>query len=270
MQQVSLSRDVRGRHALQQLVDPKRSEAERDRLIANANGASAVDAVTAAVLMAAIEEHRASGTSEPVEYCPPGDPQTDRTLHNLLGTLPSGCEQTRSRRAPPRDRLAIVPAHQVISEEGIELAVLGLRAIAPYVGLSKEEREIGAAATIAFAANGLRHAPASPCGLILCAGIERESSALIIAAVDMGAGAAESARDVDDLRAAIETSRRVFGGLTQLTAHARRKELDVTLYLANGTGEAVWNGRWAYGLQSHVPGWCSTLTVHRTSPRRKP
>jgi len=270
MQQVSLSWDVRGRHALAQLVDPKRSEAQRDRLIANANGASAVDAVTAAVLMAAIEEHRASGTSEPVEYCPPSDPQTDRTLHNLLGTLPPGCEQTRSRRAPPRDRLAIVPAQRVASEEDIELAVLGLRAIAPYVGLSNEEREIAAAATIAFAANGLRYAPASPCGVILCAGVEHESSALIITAVDMGAGAAQDVRDVNHLRAAIETSRRVFGGLAQLTAHARRKELDVTLYLANGTGEASWNGRWSYGLQAHVPGWCATLTVHRKSPRLKP
>lgn len=267
MQQVSLSNDVRGRHALQQLVDPKRSEPQRDRLIVNANGASAVDAVTAAVLMAAIEEHRSSGTDEPVEYCPPSDPQTDRTLHNLLGTLPSGCEQKRVRRAPTRDALAVIPAQKLTSEEDIELAVLGLRAITPYVGLSEHEREIATAALIAFGANGLQHAPASPCGVILCAGIEPESSTLVVTAIDVDGG---GTRGVDDVRAAIDTSRRVFGGFTQLTEHARRKELDVMVYLATGTGEAIWNGRWSYGLQSHVPGWCSTLTVQRKATGLKP
>ncbi len=265
MNQISMSGDVRGRAALSQLVDPQRNASQaRDGFNAAAVGVTAADAVTAAVIRASLEEHLASGSASAAEYWAPTDLQADTTLHNLLGSLPGHCVVRRTAPAPVRDRLAVVPTLVVRDVDDVELATLGIRAIAPYVGLREREAELGASAALAFAANGLQHGATSPCGVVLCAGIDPDTSALTVAAIDMGAGAPLAPAGTEALRTAVETGRKVFGGLTQLPGFAVGKQLTVSMYLATGTEEAFWGGRWRYSVRQYVPGWCSSLTVHRT------
>lgn len=259
MNGVSMAGDVRGRLSFGHLVDPKRAAGEdRDLLAIFANTVTAADALTAAVLRASIEECLVNGTKK-VDYMPPVDPGVDQTLENLLGPLPEICTPIRDGRpAPPRDRHAIVPATPIRDEEGLELAALAIKAIAGHLRLSQREWEMAVAAAVAFGTNGLTHASHSPCGVVICAGIEPRSAAIVVAAADLGGGS-----DIN-LRDAIERSRAELGGLAQLSMIAERKELQIALHLAAGTEEASLRNRWQFEVRSNVPGWCAAMEILRT------
>lgn len=251
--------DVRGRLAFGHLVDPKRAAGEdRDLLAIFANTITAADALTAAVLRASIEECLANGTKK-VDYMPPIDPKVDQTLENLLGPLPEICSSIRDGKpAPHRDRHAIIPATAIRDEEGLELTALAIKAIAGHLRLSQREWEMAIAAAVAFGTNGLIHASHSTCGVVICAGIEPRSSAIVVAAADLGGGSGINLRD------AIERSRTKLGGLAQLPLIAERKELHIALHLAVGTEEANLRNRWQYEARSNVPGWCASMEILRT------
>jgi hypothetical protein len=265
MNQISMSGDVRGRAALIHLVDPQRNTlALRDGFVAAATGVTEADAMTAAVLRGSLEEYVDSGASPAPEYWAPEKAAPDQALHNLLGALPSLCVVRRSGPAPSRDRLAIAPAIVLRDIDDIELATLGVKAIASYVGLRQRETRLVTAAALAFGVNGLQHSTASPCGVVLCAGIDLDTSAVTVATVDMGAAAPQDTGGAGVLRAAIDTSRKAFGGLTHLPAFAANSGLSASMYLGTGTEEAFWSGRWRYDSKQFIPGWCSSLTIHRT------
>jgi hypothetical protein len=265
MNQISMSGDVRGRAALIHLVDPQRNTSgPRDGFVAAAAGVTKADAVTAAVLRASLEEYVDSGASPAPEYWAPNNATADQALHNLLGALPRTCVVRRSGPAPSRDRLAISPAIVLGDVDDVELATLGIKAIASYVKLRQREMRLVSAAALALGVNGLQHSTASPCGVVLCAGIDSETSAVTVATVDMGAAAPTEKGRAGVLRAAIDTSRKLFGGLTHLPAFAANSGLSVSMYLGTGTEEAFWSGRWRYDSRQYIPGWCSSLTIHRT------
>lgn len=264
MNQISMAGDVRGAAALSHLVDPRRAETEdRDHFNIAASAMKAADAVTAAVLRASLEEFLVGG-GKSVEFLPPSDPQVDQTLENLLGAMPTQCSVSRTSSAPARDHLAVAPASVIRSDDEIEPMVLGIRAIGPHVGLRQEESAMAAAAALAFAVNGLEHGSTSPCGVVMCAGIDPADLALKVAAVDLGRGPQESLGGEETLRASVERSRKILGGFSQMPQLAAKKGLAIAMHVATGTGEAHWNGRWRYGVRQNVPGWASTLTIIRT------
>jgi hypothetical protein len=264
--QISMSGDVSGRMALPHLVDPHRAASEdRDGCTVAAMSATAVDGVSAAVIRASLEEHHSSGSTIPAEYFPPVDPGVDQTLDNLLGTLPEGTSVCRSAPAPARDRFAVAPALSIRDVDEIEPLVLGIRAIGPHVGLTVVEAGFAAAVAQVLAENGLEHAPESPCGLVLSAGVDPASSQLTVASINLGniAGTGDPAGD-EVIRQAVGRSRQVFGGLTSLIQRAQGRGLPLEVYLAAGTQEAIWKQRWGYSVREHVPGWCTAVTLRRT------
>lgn len=264
--QISMSGDVRGRLALPHLLDPHRAASEvRDGCTVAAMGATAVDAVSAAVIRASLEEHRSSDSTVAAEYFPPVGADVDQTLDNLLGTLPEGTSVCRSGTAPARDRFAVAPAVSIQDVAEIEPLVLGIRAVGPHVGLTVQEAGFAALVAQALAENGLEHAPKSPCGVILCAGIDPTSGQLTVASINLGnvAGTGDPAGD-EVLREAVARSRQIFGGLTSLIQRAQGRGLPLEVFLAAGTQEAVWRQRWAYSVREHVPGWCSAVTLRRS------
>jgi hypothetical protein len=262
MNQISMAGDVRGATALSHLVDPRRAVTEeRDHFNIAASAMKAADAVTAAVLRASLEEFLVGG-GKGLEYLPPSDGAVDQTLANLLGAMPAQCTISRtSKNAPARDRFAVAPASVIRSIDEIEPMVLGMKAIGPHVGLDIRETEMAAAAALAFAVNGLEHAPNSPCGVVLCAGVDPDNLTLTVAAVDLGGGPPNEENGESELRSAIERSRKILGGFAQMPQFAARKGLAIGMHLATGTGEAYWSGRWRYGVRQNVPGWISTLKV---------
>lgn len=264
MNQISMAGDVRGASALSHLVDPRRAATEeRDHFNIAGSAMTSADAVTASVLRASLEEFLVAG-GKAVEYLPPRDAQVDQTLANLLGAMPAQCTVSRTSNVPARDRFAVAPASVIRSVDEIEPMVLGIRAIGPYVGLSREESEMAAEASLAFAVNGLEHGSNSPCGVVICAGVDPDDLTLTIAAVDLGEGPSGGRDGEDELRDAVERSRKVLGGFAQMPQFAARKGLAIAMHLATGTGEAHWNGRWRYGVRQNIPGWVSTLAVIRT------
>jgi hypothetical protein len=262
---ISMNGDVRGRLALPHLVDPRRAAAEeRDGCTVAAMSVTAADAVTAVVIRAALEEHRASGSSVAAEFLAPTDPDVDQLLDNLLGNPPD-CTPTRSGPAPARDRLALVPSVVIKDLDDVELLVLATKAIAPYLGLDVKEARFAAAAAQVLTENGLAHAPESSCGVITAAGIDPQTRELTLAALDLGPvpGAGNPGGDTV-VREAIERSRKNFGGLTSFLDRAQRAGVPVSMFLATGTQEATWRQRWRYSVRENVPGWCSVITLLRT------
>lgn len=261
MNAISLAGDVRGLRALNHLVDPSRNtDVTRDVFMAMATQATKVDAFTGAVIRASLEEHLAAGDGLKAEYWPPDDSLAAKTLHNLLGSMPVTCVMLGSD--PGRDRLSVLPADVVRDLEGAELAALAIKAIGPHVRLQVKETQFLATAAVALAENGLRYASDSPCGVVVCAGVDPLTTNTSFVAIDKGSNAAAATRRRDVLRDAVERSRRRYGGLTNLLALSERMNLEVSLDMRTGTEQAGWRNRWHYGTQQFVPGWSVAITVH--------
>jgi hypothetical protein len=225
---------------------------------------TAVDAVTAVVIRAALEEHRASGSSVAAEFLAPTDPTVDQILDNLLGTPPH-CTPSRSGPAPARDQFALVPSVVIEDLSDVELLVLAIKAIGPYLGLDVKEARFAAAAAQVLTENGLGHAPESSCGVIAAAGIDPATQKLTVATMDLGPvpGAGDPGGD-NVVREAVERSRHKFGGLTSFLERAQRAGVPASMFLAAGTQEGAWGQRWRYSVRENVPGWCSAITLLRT------
>lgn len=264
MNLISLSGDVRGALALNNLVDPARNAGiDRDEFVAVAARATKVDAFTAAVIRASMEEHLRASDAVEAEYWPPDDVLAAKTLHNLLGSMPARTK-TRGRSSPGRDRLCVLPADVVRDVGAAELAARAIRAIGPHVDLNVRETRFLAVAAVALAENGLRHANDSPCGVVICAGVDPLTSNTSFVAIDLGPAAAAATGNREVLRGAVERSRRSFGGLTNILALADQTDLQMSMDLRTGTEQASWRTRWHYyGPQQFVPGWSVAITVHR-------
>jgi hypothetical protein len=263
---ISMTGDLRGERALPHLLDPRRIAGDSGERLLVMNHVAAVDAYTGAVVRASIEAHLALGRGARVCVWPPVDPDVWATVHDLLRPLPQGCEFPDDAAHPVRARHVFLPAHRVDDLDYAAVLTRFLRPAGSAAGLNPRETGQLATALPALVDNALRYAPTSPCGVIACGAVERESGDAQLVAVDLGA--AVSGSPPNTIRDCVTHSQKTFGGLHNVLRRAEKVGLDVTLTIASGTGRARWRGRWQYREAQFVPGWSVGLSVHPERPPR--
>lgn len=274
-QPVSISGDIRGARAIPYLIDPKKHPADETpgELLFIADKVTAVDANSGAVLRASIEEHLSRRREATACVWKPQEDTAWETLHDLLRPLPERCAFPDDTQNPVRDPDVFLPAHRVVDMAAAELLSRYVRVAGASAGLSGTESGYLATALPALVDNGLRHAPASPCGVVVCGAVERESRDAQLVAVDLGDSLSGAEDPVAALRECLDRSRDEFGGLSNLTKLATRRDLDISLLISSGTGRSRWRDRWRHDEAGFAPGWCARISVHgrrRRSQRRRP
>lgn len=269
-QPLSISGDMRGVRALSYLIDPKHPPGEAaGELLINMSTVTAVDALSGAVVCASIEEHLARGRKANVCIWEPKG-EVWETLHDLLGPLPPRCAWPNDVKRPIRDARVFLPAQVVDDMASAELLSRYLRMAGPSAGLSAQEAGYLATAMPALVDNGLRHAGASPCGVVVCGAVERESGDGQLVALDLGDTVSGAEDPFSALSGCLAASRRTFGGLTNISRLAVQAQLDVSLTISSGTARSTWRRRWRHEHAQFAPGWCAAISVHPTQPRQAP
>jgi hypothetical protein len=268
----TISGDIREARALMHLIDPRRTKTGITERLFGMKQVTAVDAFSGAVLRASIEEHLASVRDGSVSIWHPDEEPIWETLHDLLGPLPDGCQLPRDARMPVRDRRVFLPAQRVDDMETADLLARYVRAAGPSAGLEPTEAGYLATALPALVENGLEYAPTSPCGVVVCGAVERESGDSQLVALDLGDSVAGAKEPLGALRECLERSRESFGGFAHIQGLASQRDLDVSILLASGTGRSRWRrGRsWRHSEVAFAPGFCVGISVHPARHRRGP
>jgi len=268
----SLVGDVRGARALAHLIDPKQPKDGVTERLFGMSAVTSVDAFSGAVVRASIEDHLASVHDGTVSIWQPNEEPAWETLHDLLGPLPKGCQFPQDTSSPVRDRRVFLPAQRVDDMETADLLARYVHGAGASAGLSAKESGFLATALPALVENGLRYAMNSPCGVVVCGAVERESGDGQLVAVDLG-DSISGAQDASvALRRCLERSRQNFGGLEHVRGLAAQRDLDVSILLASGIARARWRrgGSWRYNEVAFAPGFCAGISVHPSKRRREP
>jgi len=254
------------------LIDPKQLKDGITERLLNMSTVTSVDAFSGAVVRASIEDHLASVPGGTVSIWQPSEEPVWETLHDLLGPLPEGCQFPQDTMSPVRDRRVFLPAQRVDDMETADLLARYVHGVGSSAGLSAKEAGFLATALPALVENGLRYAMNSPCGVVVCGAVERESGDGQLVAVDLG-DSISGAKDASAaLRGCLELSRQNFGGLEHVRGLAVQRDLDVSILLASGTARGRWRrgGSWRYNEVAFAPGFCAGISVHPGKLRRSP
>jgi len=268
----SLVGDIRETRALAHLIDPKLPKNDISERLLIMNEVTDVDAFSGAVIRASIEEHVASVSGGTVSIWPPTEEQVWETLHDLLGPLPGGCQFPEDAQSPVRDRRVFLPAQRVDDMETADLLGRYVRVAGSSAGLSPTEAGYLATALPALIENGLKYAVNSPCGVVVCGAVERESGDGRLVTVDLGDSISGAKDAPAALKRCLEESRGSFGGLEHMRGLASQRALDVSILVASGIARARWrrDGSWRHNEVAFAPGFCVGLSVHPGTRRRKP
>jgi hypothetical protein len=266
----SITGDIRAARALAHLTDPRQPKHGTERTLVM-NSVTGADAFSGVVIRASIEEHLASVCDGTVTIWPPTTAEVWETVHDLLGPLPDHCQFPQDAKMPVRDGRVFLPAQQVDDMETADLLARYVKVSGASAGLSVGEAGYLATALPALVENGLRYAPNSRCGVVVCGAVERETGDGQLVVMDLG-DSVSGARDPSQvLKGCLEQSRRRFGGLTHIQRLAARRDLDASILLASGTARSRWRGqRWRHSPSAFVPGFCGGISTHPRGPRRGP
>jgi hypothetical protein len=266
-----LDKNPRGRHALRHLgAPPDSGSAEDPDLVIDATAAQVVDAFTGAVTMADIEDHLGKpGPGRGVTVTPPEGGEVHGRFYTMMALAPQeGCRVEHSGpTAPVRDPRVLLPAVRVGTVAEADALALFLRASSQRADLGDARlapRQAGllAAALPDLVDNGLRHAPASGCGVIVCAALESDSREVQLVVTDLGP-AISGPPALEALRDAWGRSRAELGSLHFLTERASRLGLDISVQIRTGNAHGRWRRRWHSDDADFTPGWTVCVTIHR-------
>ena len=265
-----LGKNPRGRHALRHLgASPDSGSAEDPDLVIDATAARVVDAFTGAVTMADVEDHLGKpGRRRSVTVTPPEGGEVHGRFYWMMSLPPQGCRVEHSNpTAPVRDPRVLLPAVRVRSVYQADTLALFLRASSQRADLGDARLEPRQAGLFANALpdlvdNGLRHAPDSSCGVIVCAALESDSREAQLVVTDLGPAISGKAA-LKALREAWGRSRAELGSLHFLTERASRLGLDVSVQIRTGNAQGRWRRRWHSDDADFTPGWTVGVTIHR-------
>jgi hypothetical protein len=269
-QNLFLGKNPRGRHALRHLGTPPDSgSAEDPALVIDATAANVVDAFTGAVTMANVEDHLGRpGRGRGVTVTPPQGGEVQGRFYTMMALAPESCRVEHSGpTAPVRDPRVLLPAVRVRTVAEADALALFLRASSQRGDLGDARLEPRQAGLLAVALpdlvdNGLRHAPTSGCGVIVCAALESDSREVQLVVTDLG----ESVRGpaaLEDLRDAWARSRARLGSLFLLAERISGLGLDASVQIRTGSAQARWRRRWHSDDADFTPGWTVCVTIHR-------
>lgn len=265
-----LGRNPRGRHALGHLgARPDSGSDEDPDLVIDATAAQIVDAFTGAVTMADIEDHLGKpGRGRGVTVTPPEGGEVHGRFYTMLALAPERCRVEHSGpTAPVRDARVLLPAVRARTVAEADALALFLRASSQRADLGDARLAPRQAGLLANALpdlvdNGLRHAPDSGCGVIVCAALESDSREVQLVVTDLGPAISGPAA-LEALRAAWGRSRAELGSLHYLTERASRLGLDVSVQIRAGSAQGRWRRRWHSDSADFTPGWTVGVTIHR-------
>jgi hypothetical protein len=242
---ISLAGEIRGESGLQYL--PAIGERVDDELLLHAKGMTGVDAWLGVAMRARIEYH-ARYFQRPVCIVAPDDRRTWRLLASLVGELPAQVSLARGDEWPPgRAQAALLPAQRL---EGLGLVDQLADFLPSYLARNypRTEARFLAAAFKTLAENSHLHARDSPIGAIAAILYDGRDHALQLVVVDLGQSVARVASAEQALEEIQARSASGGGGLVELTRVARRRNLDLELTVAAGSGRLHWSAgtdRWS-------------------------
>jgi hypothetical protein len=266
-----LGKNPRGRHALGHLgARPDTGSAEDPDLVIDATAAQVVDAFTGAVTMADVEDHLGKpGRGRGVTVTPPEGGEVHGRFYTMMRLAPEGCRVEHSGpTAPVRDPRVLLPAVRVGTVAEADALALFLRASSQRADLGDARLAPRQAALLANALpdlvdNGLRYAPASGCGVIVCSALESDSREVQLVVTDLGTAVSRSSRSLELLRDAWARSRADLGSLYYLTERASKFGIDVSIQIRTGKAHGRWRRRWHSDDADFTPGWTVGVTIHR-------
>jgi hypothetical protein len=269
-QTLFLGKNPRGRHALRHLAAvPDSGSAGDPDLVIDATPARVVDAFTGAVTMANVEDHLGKpGRGRSVTVTPPEGGEVHGRFHTMMSLAPQRCRVEHSgATAPVRDIRVLLPAIRVRSVDEANTLALFLRTSSQRAELGDARLDPRHAGLLANALpdlvdNGLRHAPASGCGVIVCSALESDSREAQLVVTDLGR-AASGVAALRALRDSWGRSRAELGSLYLLTERAARLDLDVSVQIKTGHALGRWRRRWHSDQADFTPGWTVGVTIHR-------
>ncbi len=254
---ISVAGELLGERALVYL--PGRGQARPDEVLLSTGQITGIDAWGGNVLRTTIEYY-ATYQQVNVVLTPPKDGPVWGQLCGLLGELPAHVILKDGRETETLPNNVVLPAQRIRTFDQLDAVSQALfnRAAALH---TMAEATILTNAIQAFGGNALRHAR-SPIQAVVTSCFERSEDELQLVATDLGAGISEEADPAAMLLKAIEDAE--DGEVSDLAQLATRRELDITLAFASGTGRVYWRaGRWSTAADQYASGLTAAITIHR-------